>query len=425
MCTKLIYGKPVSKKWDYDHHVIPPISSSSTFRLDTAQRGAQGFAEFAHHHDGTAIESRAPIYIYDRLGEPNKELLEENLAVAEHGEIAVTFSTGMAAISALLGSLTGIGDEIIAHNILYGCTYSLLTNWYPRYKISTHFTDLKNPHLLMKAITERSRIVYFETPVNPTLELIDIEAVVDIVRKVNKHRKSTRKIYVVIDNTFASPFCQRPLEHGADFVVASLTKAICGFGTDMGGVVVGPEWSYDLLLLYRKDFGGALAAKSAWPILVYGLPSLPTRMKQQIENAAVIAAFLENDPRIRFVSYPGLTSFPQYDLAQRQMRDYEGNFAPGSLLYLSLKGKTPRARHEKGERFINYLAHNAYTITLAVSLGHIRTLVEHPSSMTHAAIPLDEQIKKGIDPGGIRLSVGLEKAGDIIHDLATALDHID
>lgn len=420
--TKLIYGKSVSKTWDYNHHVIPPISSSSTFRLDTAERGARGFAQFAHHHNGTTIESRAPIYIYDRLGEPNKELLEENLAMAEGGEIAVTFSTGMAAISAVLGSLTGIDDEIIAHRLLYGCTYSLLTNWYPRYHIKTKFIDLRDLGQLQRAISRETRVVYFETPVNPTLDVIDLEAVVKIVREANSHRPETRRMFVVVDNTFASPYCQRPMEFGVDFVVESLTKGICGFGTDMGGVVVGPTWSHDLLMLYRKDFGGALAAKSAWPIMVYGLSSLVLRMQQQSATALTVARFLEQHPRVEFVRYPGLPSFPQYELAQRQMRDYEGNFAPGSMIYFSLRGKTPRARHDKGEQFINYVAKNAYTITLAVSLGHIRTLIEHPSSMTHAAIPLDEQVQKGIDPGGIRLSIGLEKADDIIHDLAEALD---
>jgi len=424
MQTRLIYGRSVSKKWDYNHHVIPPISSSSTFRLDSASRGAQGFAEFAHHLNGATIESTVPIYIYDRLGEPNKEILEENLAAAEHGEMAVTFSTGMAAISGILGSLTGIGDEIVAHDVLYGCTYSLLTNWYPRYQISTRFIDVKNAAAVKRSITERTRVVYFETPVNPTLELIDIAAVVNVVSEANKRRPASRKIYVVIDNTFATPFCQRPLELGADFVVSSLTKGICGFGTDMGGVVVGPRRSYDLVMLYRKDFGGALAAKSAWPILVYGLPSLPARMRQQMENTMEVATFLENDPRISYVSYPGLPSFPQRELAQKQMRDYDGNFAPGTLLYFGLKGSSPKARRDKGEKFIDALAKNAYTITLAVSLGQIRTLIEHPSSMTHSAIPLAEQVKKGMDPGGIRLSIGLEKPEDVIKDLSASLDRL-
>ena len=422
--TQLIHGKSLTKKWDFSHHVVPPISSSCTFRLESIKRGALGFAEFAHHSDEKAVESRAPIYIYDRLGEPNKEVLEENLAAAERGDIAVTFCTGMAAVAAAFGTVTGNGDEIIAHNILYGCTYSLLTNWYPRYNITAKFIDMKVTANITKNITPHTRVVYFETPVNPTLELIDIEAVVSVVRKVNRNRPKQRKIYTIIDNTFASPYCQRPLELGVDFVIASLTKNICGFGTDMGGVVIGPKWSYDILLLYRKDFGGALAAKSAWPLLVYGLPSLSVRMRQQMISANAIATFLESDPRVELVSYPGLKSFPQYDLARRQMRDYDGKFAPGSLLYFTLKGKTPKARHDRGAKFINYIAKNAYSITLAVSLGHIRTLIEHPSSMTHSAIPIEEQVNCGLDPGGIRLSIGLEKPADIIRDLAKALDRL-
>jgi len=420
--TELIHGKSLSKKWDFNHHVVPPISSSCTFRLDTAERGAKGFAEFAHHAKGAATEGRRPIYIYDRFGEPNKDVLEENLAAAEAGEIAVTFSTGMAAISAVLGAVTEGGDEILAHHMLYGCTYSLLTNWYPRYGIATKFIDLKDPSSLRQHLSEHTRVVYFETPVNPTLELIDIEEIVRVVKEANKHRQRKRKINVIIDNTFASPYCQRPIAQGADFAVSSLTKSICGFGTDMGGVVVGPAWSYDKLLLYRKDFGGALAAKSAWPILVYGLPSLPIRMRQQMATALTVAEFLEQDSRVELVRYPGLPSFPEYELAMKQMLDYEGHFAPGSVLYFSLKGKSPEVRHDKGEAFINFLAKNAYSITLAVSLGNIRTLVEHPSSMTHSAIPAADQVHHGIDPGGVRLSIGLEMAQDIIRDLQRALD---
>jgi methionine-gamma-lyase len=422
--TTLIHGKNITKKWDFSHHVVPPISSSCTFRLESTKRGALGFAEFAHHTVDSAISSRAPIYIYDRLGEPNKEVLEENLAAAEHGDIAVTFSTGMAAVSAAFGATTGTGDEIIAHNILYGCTYSLLTNWYPRYKIATKFVNMKDPQNVRRVITPKTRVVYFETPVNPTLELIDIAGIVNEVKKINKTRTKERKIFVIVDNTFASPYCQRPLDLGVDFVIASLTKNICGFGTDMGGVVVGPKWSFDILLLYRKDFGGALAAKSAWPLLVYGLPSLPTRMRQQMITAHAIASFLESDSRVAFVSYPGLKSFSQSDVAKRQMQDYDGKFAPGCILYFVLKGKTPKIQHNRGEKFINYVAKNAYSITLAVSLGHIRSLIEHPSSMTHSAIPLDEQVRNGLDPGGIRLSIGLEKPNDIIQDLADALDHL-
>ncbi|MFA6234834.1 MAG: PLP-dependent transferase, partial [Bacteroidota bacterium] len=304
--TQMIYGQAHSMKWDYDHHVVPPITSSATYRLDSAQRGAQGFIEFAN----TTAESkkRQPILIYDRLGEPNKDILEENLAYAESGDCAVSFGCGMAAISAIFGILTKSGDEIIAHRTMYGCTYSLLTNWYPRYNINVQLLNLHDLDMLASAITPQTRVIYFESPINPTLTLIDIGGIAALVKYMNAMRPEDEHIKIVVDNTFATPYCQRPIELGADFVIHSLTKGIGGFGTDMGGVVIGPEAYRDLLLLYRKDFGGVLSPKAAWPVLVYGLPTLSLRVQRQIKSAMVIAEFLEKHPKIRSVSYPGLPS---------------------------------------------------------------------------------------------------------------------
>jgi methionine-gamma-lyase len=420
--THLIYGKAFTTKWDYNHHVVPPVSSSTTFRLDSVERGARGFSEFGHFSE--LPDSEPPIYIYDRLGEPNKEILEENLAAAESGEAAVTFASGMAAISGIFGILTKSGDEIVAHKTLYGCTFSLLNNWYPRYNIKTVKVDLTNPNNLDEAITDKTKVVYFETPANPNLELIDIEAIVKKVAEYNKNRSEENQIKVVVDNTFATPFCQRPLEWGADFVVHSLTKNIGGFGTDIGGVVIGKKKYRDILMLYRKDFGGVLSSKSAWPIMVYGLPSLAIRMIREIDNAMKVAQFLAQHPKVEFVNYPGLPSFKFYELAKKQMRDFHGNFAPGNMIYFALKGNTPEEGREKGRAMMNYIAQNSYTLTLAVSLGHVRTLIEHPGSMTHSMIPAEEQIKEGIDPAGIRMSIGLETADDIIKDLEDALNQV-
>ena len=422
--THLIYGKAFTEKWDYSHHLVPPITASATFRLESAQRGAQGFVDFAHTIEGKEVSKKAPIYIYDRLGEPNKDLLEDNLALAESGDACVTFSSGMGAVSAALGILSAPGDQVIAHRTLYGCTYELLTLWYPRYNIDVKFVDLVNLKNLERAITHATRVVYFETPVNPTLELIDIEAISKIVGVENKKRKKQNQISVVVDNTFATPFGQRPIELGADFVVHSLTKNIGGFGTDVGGAVVGPLWSRDRLLLYRKDFGAVLGTKNAWAALVYGLPTLATRLRRQQETACEVARFLSGHPKIESVTYPGLENSKQHALAKKQMRDFDGNFAPGSMIYFVVKGKTPEDSKRRGEKLINFLAKDAYTITLAVSLGNIRTLIEHPGSMTHAAIPAAEQLKNGIDPGGMRLSMGLEKVDDIIRDLREALNKI-
>jgi len=419
--THLIYGKAYTEKWDYSHHLVPPITASATFRLESAQRGAQGFIDFAHTVEGEEISKQTPIYIYDRLGEPNKDILEDNLALAESGDACVTFASGMGAVSASLGILSAPGDQIISHKTLYGCTYELLTLWYPRYRIDVKFIDMTDPKNLAHTITSATRVVYFETPVNPTMDLIDIEAISKIVKSENAKRKKQNQISIVVDNTFATPFCQRPIELGADFVVHSLTKNIGGFGTDVGGAVIGPSWSHDRLLLYRKDFGAVLSTRNAWNALVYGLPTLATRIRQQQETAAEVARFLSGRPEIESVNYPGLEEFKYHGLAKKQMHDFDGNFAPGSMIYFVVKGKNPDDSKCRGENLINYLAKNAYTITLAVSLGNIRTLIEHPGSMTHAAIPGAEQIKKGIDPGGMRLSIGLEKVDDILRDLSEGL----
>lgn len=419
MRTSLIHGNPDTQLWDYDHHVIPPISSSATYRLGSTQRGVQGFIEFAN--DDAQPAQHVPIYIYDRLDEPTRGMLEENLAHAEGGDTAVCFATGMAAISAALGVSVKNREEIIAHQVLYGCTYSLLTHWLPRTGVHTRFVDLTRSEALENAINDRTRVVYFETPVNPTLQLIDIAAVRRSVDAANQHRK--HPIRIIVDNTFATPYCQRPLDHGADMVVHSLTKDIGGFGTDMGGAVIAPQELHDILLFYRKDFGGVLAPRSAWDFLVYGLPTLATRMVNQQKSALKIAQFLEQHPKVAHVSYPGLESFAQDALARHQMSDYGGNFAPGSMLYFSLQNDHAGG-NASAEAFIDYIADHAYTITLAVSLGQIRTLIENPYSMTHAALPEEEKQARGVESGGIRLSVGLEDWHDIIADLAEALDQV-
>jgi len=287
MDTHLIYGKNFTKKWDYSHHVLPPISSSVIYRMDSVERGAEGFQEFAHSPE--TGEDLMPIYIYDRLGDPNKEILEENLAYVERGEVAVTFATGMGAISGIMGVLTKTGDEIIAHKTLYGCTYSLFSNWLPRYNITTKLVDLTNLEEIFSVLTEKSKVIYLETPANPNLDIIDLKELRKIVDEINGKREIINKIKIVVDNTFATPYCQRPIELGADFSVNSLTKGLGGFGTDMGGVVTGRMTYRDMLLLYRKDFGAVLNNKSAWNVLTYGLTTLPIRIKQQMKSAMRIA----------------------------------------------------------------------------------------------------------------------------------------
>ncbi len=419
--TNLLYGKDVSNKWDYSHHVTAPISSSTTFRLDSVERGALGFVNFT---ESVQHEDEPPIYIYDRLGEPNKDMLEENLAIVEKGETAVAFASGMSAISGVLGILTKSGDEIITHKTLYGCTISLLKNWYPRYNIGVRQIELTDPNNILKYANEKTRVIYFETPANPNLDIIDIGAIRKIVDELNANRSDSEKIQIIVDNTFSTPYCQRPIELGADFTVHSLTKGIGGFGTDIGGIVIGRKEYRDRLLLYRKDFGAILSPRNAWSILTYGLPTVAIRQKKAIESAQKIAEFLEKHNRIEFVNYPGLPSYKYYELAKKQMVNFDGEFAPGHLVYFVLKGKSLDDSKELGRNFMNYVAKNAYTMTLAVSLGNTRTLIEHPASMTHSVVPTDQLKEYGLHAGGVRIAVGLEKVDDILLDLEDSLNAI-
>lgn len=417
--THLIHGRFGAAHWDYKHHVVPPMSASVTYRLDTSRRGARGFQDFGRDHLGDGEH----IYIYDRLDEPTRAMLEENLSFAEGGPCAVCFASGMAAIAAALCCSAQSGQHILTHQVLYGCTFSLVNNWLPRFGIETSSADFTNPKEALGQVKPNTRIVYFETPVNPDLSLIDIQAVAQRIRKINEQRPDSEKISLIVDNTFATPFGQRPLTLGADVVVSSLTKNIGGFGTDLGGVVVGPTHLEKAWLGFRKDFGGVLSPKNAWSILVYGLPTLSVRIRQQQQSALKIARFLERHPLVTEVRYPGLDSFPQLDLARRQMQDYDGQFAPGTMVYFRLR-EDPEKPGRQGQGFIDYIAENSYTITMAVSLGQVRTLIEHPYSMTHAAMVSHPQGQNHIDPAGIRLSVGLEKGDDLIHDLSEALEAI-
>jgi methionine-gamma-lyase len=414
----LIHGKFKSEKWDFQDHILPPITTAVSFRLRSAERGAAAFQQFAN--PDVDRDSAEPIYIYDRLDEPCVGLLEETLAFSEKGECAVCFGTGMAAVSAALGVHLRAGDHVLFHPAIYGCSYSHVVNWLSRFGVGHDPVNLNCPEALAAAIRPETRVVYFESPCNPTMELIDLERLTAFVRSVNAGRPEGERIVTVIDNTFASPFGQRPIEMGIDYVVHSLTKHIGGFGATMGGVVVGPRSNETDLLLYRKDFGGSMTPDAAWHILVYGVPTLALRLERQQRTAQRVAEFLELHPKVGRVHYPGLDSFPQKSLAQKQMRDFDGNFAPGAMIFFELRGG-PEESYAGAMLVCDHLASNALSVTLAVSLGQIRTLVEHPASMTHSALPPEAQAMAGIAPGGIRLSIGLEDERDVLADLERAL----
>lgn len=405
--TRIVHGSARTGRWDYSHHVVPPLTASTTFRLESVKRGARGFTEFGQYRDEDAA---APVYIYDRLDEPTRGLLESQIAAMEGADYCLAFASGMAAIAASMGALLQSGDEVLAHTLLYGCTHSLLTNWYPKLGIKVKRVDFTDAKAVARAITSKTRVLYFESPVNPTLELVDLRSIAEIARRASTKK---RRVYSVIDNTFATPFCQRPMEHGIDLVVHALTKNIGGFGTEIGGAVCGSKDTYSAVMGYRKDFGGVLSPKAAWNILVYGVPTIPLRIKRQQYTALQVAQFLAKHPLVAECRYPGLDTFPQRELALKQMRDFDGGFAPGNMIYFRLDEKKV-----SGVKFVDHIAQNAYCVTLAVSLGHTKTLIEMPSAMTHSAYAGEGPMR---EHGGIRLSIGLESPVDIVKDLDASL----
>jgi cystathionine beta-lyase/cystathionine gamma-synthase len=223
------------------------------------------------------VEGLDPIYVYDRMGEPNNDMLSKALALAEGGDCAVTFATGMAAVHAAVTCTLPQHAEIIAHRTLYGCTYSLFNQWLPRFGLPVHFTDLRDTSSIASLVNDNTRVVYLESPVNPSLELVDIKAIADTVRDINSTRSADRQIITIIDNTFCTPFSQRPITLGIDMVVHSLTKGISGFGIEMGGAVITRREFLTKLIMHRKDFGGTLSPSTAWSLLVHGLPTLSLR----------------------------------------------------------------------------------------------------------------------------------------------------
>lgn len=365
----------------------PPIYLSSTFTFDTVRDGADIFA------------GESDACTYTRLGNPTLRVLESRMASLEGGAAALVTGSGMGAISSTLWSLLSAGDEIIADQTLYGCTFALLRHGLTRFGIEVRHVDMTRPELLAEACSDKTRLIYCETPANPNMRLVDIGAVCAIA-----HRYAAK---VIVDNTFCTPYLQRPLELGADLVVHSATKYLGGHGDSMAGVVVGSEEDIQLIRMSGlKDMTGAVLSPMDAFLVTRGIKTLEVRMERHCRNALEIAAYLERHPAVKSVYYPGLKSFPQYELAQRQMA------LPGGMLAFELHGDL-----RDGSAFMDALR----LVTRAVSLGDTETLIQHPASMTHSTYTRQEQAEHGITPTLIRLSAGLESARDIVDDLEQAL----
>ena len=363
-----------------------PLYQTSTFSFETALQGENRFS---------GVEGGN---IYSRLGNPTVRVLEERMTALENGKGALAFGSGMAAVSTILVHLTKSGDHILCSRGIYGCTFGLLGMLNEKYNISHDLIQMKTEEEIERAITPETVCIYIETPINPTMELVDIQAVVNVAKR--------HGLRVVVDNTFSSPYLQNPLDFGADFVLHSATKYINGHGDVIAGLLVGAdkEEMESIRMSVQKDFGGIISPFDAW-LLIRGLKTLSVRMERHTSNAEKVIAYLKGQKLVEEIYYPFDKDNPQYEIAQRQMR------AGGGLISFTVKGGK-----EGAQLFMDSLS----LIKIAVSLGDAETLIQHPATMTHSVIPEAERLQMGITDSLLRLSVGLEHAEDLIADFKAA-----
>lgn len=337
-------------------------------------------------------------YVYTRINNPTNEVLEKRLALLEKMEAGLVTSTGLSAVMLMMMSLAQAGDDIVLSPRLYGGAYRQFAYNAPRMGINPIWVDLDDPNGWEKAITPKTRFIYFETPGNPTLNVIDIARVAEVAKR--------HGIPLVVDNTFCTPYLQRPAELGADIVIHSTTKYIAGNSTVMGGILLG---SQDYINQVRcedyRNTGPAASPFNSWMLLL-SLETLPLRMDKHCSNARQVARFLAEHSAVEQVIYPGLPSHPDYEIAQKQMRDF------GAMIAFEIKGGAA-----VGKAFID----NLKLCSLVANLGDARTLATHPASTTHLPLSEEEQRAAGITPGLVRLSIGIENPADIIADIEQAL----
>ncbi|MFC2423036.1 MAG: methionine gamma-lyase [Fusobacterium polymorphum] len=368
-----------------------PIYQTSTFIFDSAEQGGRRFA----------LEEAG--YIYTRLGNPTTTVLENKIAALEEGEAAVATSSGMGAISSTLWTVLNAGDHVVTDKTLYGCTFALMCHGLTRFGIDVTFVDTSNLDEVKNAIKENTRVVYLETPANPNLKIVDLEA-------LSKLAHTNPNTLVIVDNTFATPYMQKPLKLGADIVVHSVTKYINGHGDVIAGLVItNKELADQIRFVGLKDMTGAVLGPQDAYYIIRGMKTFEIRMERHCKNAKKVVEFLNKHPKIERVYYPGLETHPGHEIAKKQMRDF------GAMISFELKGG-----FEAGKTLLN----NLKLCSLAVSLGDTETLIQHPASMTHSPYTKEEREAAGITDGLVRLSVGLENVEDIIEDLEQGLEKI-
>ncbi|WP_129409092.1 trans-sulfuration enzyme family protein [Marinitoga lauensis] len=371
--TKSIHVGENPKNIQYGD-AIYPIHLSTTFAKESLDEVEEG-------------------YVYSRSGNPTRNSLEDKLASLENAKYGLAFSSGLAAETTIILSLLKQGDHVIAFDDLYGGTKRLFNKVLNRFGIEVSYTDFRNVENIEKSIKNNTKMIWIETPTNPLLKLADIEEISKLARE--------KDLVVVVDNTFASPYFQNPLDLGADIVLHSITKYINGHSDVVGGaVMLNNDILYEKISFHQNSIGAILSPFNSW-LVMRGIKTLAIRMEQHEKNALIIAKYLEENSNVEKVYYPGLKSHPQHQLAKKQMKGF------GGMLSFEIKGGLNEAK-----KFVENLA----LFSLAESLGGVESLIELPALMTHSAVPEDERIKIGIKNSLIRVSVGIENVEDLIED---------
>ena len=384
--TKLVH---LGELEDSMGSVTVPIFQTSTFSFKTAQHGADCFSG---KDDG---------YIYTRLGNPTINALEETIAELENGFGGIATSSGMGAVNSIYLALLEQGAHLVSTASIYGPSRNVIEKHYNRFGVEATYVDTANPGNVKKSIRPTTKMILVETPSNPTMQLTDIRLIAEIAHE--------HGIPLVVDNTFSSPYLQNPLDLGADVVFHSITKFINGHADVVGGIIVTKEGNlYKQIRDIMVNFGCNMDPHQAY-LVHRGVKTLSIRIEKAQENAAKIAQWLEEHPIVEWVKYPGLNSHPQHELAKKQMRGF------GTMISFELKG---------GLNAGKILMDNVELATLAVSLGGVETLIQHPASMTHSGVDREKKLKAGITDGLVRLSIGIENVEDLIDDLSQAINKI-
>jgi len=384
--TKLIHAGTFEDQYG---SATVPIYQTSTFKFKSAQHGADCFS------------GKSDGYIYTRIGNPTIRAFEKNVAELENGYDGIATSSGMAAITSVYMALLGAGSHIISSDAVYGPARGVLEQDFARFNVEATFVNTANADNILNALQTNTKVLYVETPANPTMEITDLKVCAQIAKE--------HGLLLVVDNTFSSPYLQKPLELGADVVLHSITKFINGHADIVGGVIVAKSQELYKKIRHSMVYMGCNMDPTQAFMVLRGLKTLAIRIDRAQQSAQLVAEYLQNHPLVAWIKYPGLDTHPQHELAKRQMNGY------GSMMSFGLKGG-----YEAGRKLMDHVK----LAILAVSLGGVETLIQHPASMTHAGVSHEHKIAAGITDDLIRLSVGIEDVEDIMADLKQALKNI-